>query len=156
MTCKNFLSFSKWLFYFVVGILYGAKDFLLTVILLVYIGFSWLHLDQFFASIWKKLRISHFCFFHFLKFYGGTVDLQCCDNFCCTTDSLIHTTQLFLFRFFFHIDYHRIWVKFPRLYHRSPLTSHSTYLSVHMPIPYHQSTLPRWIFLHGVLEMALS
>ena len=33
----------------------------------------------FFFFFWLGL------FFHFLKFYGSRVDLQCCDNFCYTT-----------------------------------------------------------------------
>ena len=35
--------------------------------------------ENFFFFFWLGL------FFHFLKFYGSRVDLQCCDNFCYTT-----------------------------------------------------------------------
>ena len=47
--------------------------------------------------------------FFFFKFYWSVVDLQSCDNFCCTTVIQSCTyTHPFPFRFFFHIDYHRI------------------------------------------------
>ena len=40
----------------------------------------------------------------------------------------------FFLRLFSLVDY---WVEFPVLYSKSPLTSHSLYLSVHMPVPNH-------------------
>ena len=39
----------------------------------------------------------------------------------------------FSFRFFSHIDDHRILIEFPILYGRSLLVNHSIYLSVNMP-----------------------
>ena len=48
----------------------------------------------------------YYPFFHFLKFYWSTVDLQGCDNFCCTTKYTC--AHPFSFRYFAHIDYHRI------------------------------------------------
>lgn len=56
-------------------------------------------------------------------------------------DSVIRVHQL-SFRFFYHVDYHRIWVEFSVVYSRSGVVNHSIYLSVHVPIPNPQSILP--------------
>ena len=53
--------------------------------------------------------IIHFYFLIF-KFYTSIVDLQGCDNFCCTTVGQPYTdTYPFSYRFFAHIDDRRIW-----------------------------------------------
>ena len=49
-----------------------------------------------------------FCLiFHFLKFYWSMVDLQC-DNFCWTKWFSYIYTYPFFFRYFSHIDDHRV------------------------------------------------
>ena len=48
-------------------------------------------------------------FFLFLKFYWSIVDLQVCDNFCCTIKWFSYIrTHIHPFRFFPHIDCHGI------------------------------------------------
>ena len=50
------------------------------------------------------------------------------------SDLSLHTHPFF-FRFFIQIDYHRTLSRVLCLYSRSPLASHSIYLSVPMPTP---------------------
>ena len=68
-------------------------------------------------SLWPSLKKMYIQgFFHFLKSYWGIVDLQCCDNFCCSKKKMIQLyiyTHLFFFRFFSHTDYHRILGRVP-------------------------------------------
>ena len=62
----------------------------------------------------SKISIIYFwCmyFFNFLKSYWNLVDLQGCDNFCCTRVIRLLWfiyAHLFFFRFFSHIDHHRV------------------------------------------------
>ena len=51
-------------------------------------------------------------------------------------------THPFFFQFFSHIVYYRILGRAPHLYSTSPLTIHSIYSSVQMPIPNPQSIPP--------------
>ena len=55
---------------------------------------------------WEEGKQRCKIFFLFLvKFYWSIVDLQCCDNFFCTPKWFSYP---FPFRFFSHIDYHRL------------------------------------------------
>ena len=83
-------------------------------------------------------------FFLFLKSYSSIVDLQCCDNFRCTTKWIhLHTyTHILFLRFFSHIDHHRILNTVPFAIQRSLLANHSVYHSVHMLVTDLQSIPP--------------
>ena len=95
-----------------------------------------------------KERILYIFFFpHFFKFNWSIVDLQGCDNFCCTTKWFSYTcthirslsdsfpTQIIT----------EYWVEFPVLYNRSPF-GHSfhipQYAYAHPKPPVHPSPLP--------------
>ena len=98
---------------------------------------------------WRKwitwgFTISIVVFFHFLKFYWQIVDVQYCDDFCCTTKWFNYTyTHTCSFQILSPSrptsDY---WIEFSVLYSRSLLASHSIYLTVHMPIANPQSIPP--------------
>ena len=78
----------------------------------------------------------------FFKFYWSVVDLQGCDNFCCTkkwfTCTHIHSLS-YSFPTYIIIEY---WIEFSVLYSRSLLANHSIYLRVCMPKPDPQAILP--------------
>ena len=82
-----------------------------------------------------------FFFFNFLKFYWSIVDLQCCDNFCCTPKWFSYTrTHIHSFLDSFPTQtITEYWIEFPVPYISS---NHSTYHSMHMPIPNPQPIHP--------------
>lgn len=85
-----------------------------------------------------------FSFFHFLKFYWRTVDLQGCGHFCCTTKRFNYTcshirsrsesspTQIIT----------EYWAELSVLDSRSLLANHLMYRSVHTPVPNPQHIPP--------------
>ena len=85
-------------------------------------------------------------FFSFLKkLYWTPVDLQCCDNFCSTTNWFSYTCKHIhsLSDSFPAWSITEYWVEFSMLYSKSPLISHSIYQGVHMPSPnIHSIPLP--------------
>ena len=71
----------------------------------------------------RPLNINLFiiCLF-ILKFYWSRVDLQCCDNFYCTVMIQLYIyTHPFFFRFFSHVDYHRILGRVPCAVQQVPI-----------------------------------
>ena len=82
-------------------------------------------------------------FFSFLKFDKPLVDLKYCNNFCYTIKWFSYTyTSIDIHSFSDSFPIYVIikyWVEFPVLYSRSPMASHFTCLSAHMPIPNSQS-----------------
>ena len=79
-------------------------------------GFSCIR--KFFSAFFPPMnRI--YLFFSLLKFYWSIVNLQYCDNFCCTT--IIHRHTFTLFRFFYHIDYPMILGRVPHAIQQVPI-----------------------------------
>ena len=62
------------------------------------------------------------------------------------SDSVIHVQIFILFQILFPFRLSKYLVQFFVPYSRSPLASHSIYLSVHMPVPDPQSIPPRHLF----------
>ena len=76
------------------------------------IGFIW----------WFKINPITYCFFSLLKFYGRVIDLQGCNNFCCTTVIQLYIyTHPFFSRLFSHVDYCKILGRVPCAVQQVPI-----------------------------------
>ena len=103
-------------------------------------GFSWM-VVEFWADIPESLECRFWGLFVFFKCYWSIVDLECCDNFYCTTKRFSYTcTHIYsLSNSFPTWMITESWVVFSVLYSRSLLATPSIDLRVQMPIPHSHS-----------------
>ena len=95
--------------------------------------------------------------FLFFRFYWSIVNLQGCNNFCCTIKWPSHTyTHIHSlsdhFPTYIIIEY---WVQFSALHSRSPLANHSMYQHVDMPNIKFEFQGERYFNMHYVLSLKI-
>ena len=96
-------------------------------------------------QVYLEFHISNLdiLFFNFKKFYWSIVDLQCCDNSCCTAKWFSYIfTQFILFQILFLYIFHRILGRVFLCFIKVPCWLTTPYTRVHIPVSNPNPFLP--------------